>query len=203
MYIFSDGPRKLNKFDLKQNKKCKELIEKIKWSKKIKRKYLKKNLGCKNAVSKGITWFFKNESKGIILEDDCIPTKSFIEFCEWGLSKFKNNKEIGSITGNNFLNMKIKLKSSFYFSKYAHCWGWATWRDRWMLYNKHISFWNTFKKSQKFEKLFNIKVENRYWKKIFTNVYHEKIDSWAYPWNLCLWFNNKLVLTPKYNLVKT
>ena len=30
----------------------------------------------------------------------------------------------------------------------------------------------------------------------------KKIDSWAYPWNLCLWFNNKLVLTPKYNLVK-
>ena len=24
LYIFSDGPRKLNKFDLKQNKKCKD-----------------------------------------------------------------------------------------------------------------------------------------------------------------------------------
>ena len=33
------------------------------WSNKIKRKYLKKNLGCKNAVSKGITWFLKMKVK--------------------------------------------------------------------------------------------------------------------------------------------
>ena len=28
-------------------------------------------------LNKAITWFFKNEEQGIILEDDCIPTKIF------------------------------------------------------------------------------------------------------------------------------
>ena len=37
---------------------------------------------------------------------------------------------------------------------------------------------------------------------LFNNVLENKIDSWAYLWNLCLWYNGKVVLTPKYNLVK-
>ena len=202
IYIFSDGPRKNNLSDIELNRRCKLLIQNLNWKTKIKKKYLKNNLGCKNAVSKGISWFFKNEKMGIILEDDCIPTASFFKFCEWGLKKFKNSKEIGTITGNNFLNFKIKINSSYYFSKYAHCWGWATWRDRWKLYDKNISFWKKWKKSNKYNEIFNIKNESLYWNKIFNNVFEGKIDSWAYPWNLCLWYNNKTVLTPKCNLVK-
>ena len=202
IYIFSDGPRKNNESDLKKNNECKQLIQDLKWKNNIKKKYLKNNLGCKNAVSKGISWFFENEEMGIILEDDCIPTKSFFKFCEWGLIKFKNNDKIGSITGNNFLKSNININSSYYFSKYAHCWGWATWRNRWALYNKNITFWKRWKNSKNFRKLFNLKHEILYWKKIFNNVSKNKIDSWAYPWNLCLWYNNKIVLTPKYNLVK-
>ena len=34
LYIFSDGPRRFNKFDLKQNKKCKETNRKNKVVKK-------------------------------------------------------------------------------------------------------------------------------------------------------------------------
>lgn len=202
IYVFSDGPRKNNFSDIELNNQCKLLIQNINWKSKIKKKYLKNNLGCKNAVSRGISWFFKNVKMGIILEDDCIPTESFFKFCEWGLKKFKNSKKVGTITGNNFLNLKINIKSSYYFSKYAHCWGWATWRNRWALYNKNISFWKRWKNSKNYRELFNLKHEILYWKKIFNNVSKNKIDSWAYPWNLCLWYNNKIVLTPKYNLVK-
>lgn len=202
IYVFSDGPRNNNLSDIINNNNCKSLFKKLKWKCSIKKKYLKNNLGCKNAVSKGISWFFKNEKYGIILEDDCMPTLGFFNFCEWGLKKFKDNKNIGSITGNNFLKSKVPIKSSYYFSKYAHCWGWATWSDRWKIYDKNISFWKKWKHSKNFEKMFNLKLEYQYWKKIFDNVFLDKIDSWAYPWNLCLWYNNKVTLTPKCNLVK-
>ncbi len=201
LYIFSDGPKK-NKKDHDLNLECKKIIDKINWEVKIKKYYLKKNYGCKHAVSIGLDWFFKNEKKGIILEDDCIPSISFFKFCSWGLDKFQNNKKIGSITGNNFLRSKVKINNSYYFSKYAHCWGWATWKDRWKLYNKNISFWEKWKNSKNFKNLFNLSLEKRYWTKIFNNSYKNKIDSWAYPWNLCLWYNKMLVLTPKFNLVE-
>jgi hypothetical protein len=202
IYIFSDGPRDNYKLDIDKCNKVKKIIEGISWKCEIKKNYLKKNLGCKKAVSKGISWLFKYEEKGIILEDDCIPSRDFFDFCRLSLKKFRNDNKIGSITGNNFLNNRIKIKNSYYFSKYAHCWGWATWRNRWKLYDIEIGFWNDWKKTKYFENLFNTEIEKNYWLKIFNNVKENKIDSWAYPWNLCLWYHGKLVVIPKFNLVK-
>ena len=202
IYVFSDGPRRNSKLDIVKCNEVKKIAENLSWKCEIKKKYLKKNLGCKKAVSKGISWFFKNEVNGIILEDDCIPSKDFFDFCSWCLKKFKNDNRIGSITGNNFLNNQISIKNSYYFSKYAHCWGWATWRNRWSLYDIKISFWNKWKKTINFENLFNTELEKSYWLKIFNKVKKNELDSWAYTWNLCLWYYGKLVVTPKFNLVK-
>ena len=201
IYVFSDGPRINTKTDIINCRKSKIVIEKIFWKCELKKNYQKKNLGLKEAISKGISWFFKYEKKGIILEDDCIPSRDFFEFCSWGLKKFNNDKKVGSITGNNFLNQKIKIKNSYYFSKYAHCWGWATWRNKWRLYDKNIKFWKRWKKSERFKSIFNSELEKKYWIKIFDNVQKNNINSWAYPWNLCLWYHKKIVLTPKFNLV--
>ena len=81
IYINVDGPRKNNKNDLKL---CKEVINKIKkeidWKSKIYLNINKKNLGCRHSVSKAIDWFFYHEKYGIILEDDCIPKKFFLNF---------------------------------------------------------------------------------------------------------------------------
>ena len=201
IYVFSDGPRTHSLTDNINCRKSKSIIEKISWKCEIKKNYQKKNLGLKKAISKGISWFFQNEKRGLILEDDCIPNRDFFEFCTWGLKKFNNDSKVGSITGNNFLNNQVKIKNSYYFSKYAHCWGWATWRNRWELYDKNIKFWNKWRKSKNFESIFNSKLEKKYWIKIFDNVKENNINSWAYPWNLCLWYHKKIVLTPKFNLV--
>ena len=62
LYIFSDGPKKIIKI-LNLNLECKKIIDKINWTKQIKKNYLNKNHGCKLAVSAGLDWFFKNEKK--------------------------------------------------------------------------------------------------------------------------------------------
>ena len=80
-----------------------------------------------------------------------------------GLKKYYNNGKIGAITGNNFLKKKIKIKNKYFYSKYANCWGWATWRSRWKLYEKKISFWPKFKKTKKWENFFASKEEKTYW----------------------------------------
>ena len=50
--------------------------------------------------------------------------------------------------------------------------------------------------------MFNTELEKSYWLKIFNKVKKNELDSWAYTWNLCLWYYGKLVVTPKFNLVK-
>lgn len=82
LYIASDGPR-ANVFgeDLKV-KEVRDFIESnIDWECEVKTLFRDKNLGCKLAVSGAIDWFFENEERGIILEDDCLPNQSFFQFC--------------------------------------------------------------------------------------------------------------------------
>lgn len=200
IFVFCDGPKNTEDVNL-----CKESInqiQKIKWKCVIKKKILKKNLGCKNAVSKAIDWFFKNNSKGIILEDDCIPNKSFFRFCEKMLNKYNKNSNIGCITGDNFLSKNFKFKENYYLSKYANCWGWATWRVKWKLYKKDIKFWPKLKNSKSWNTNFLNSKERKYWNTIFDACFKNRVDSWAYPWTLCLWKNRQLTVTPSKNLVE-
>ena len=202
IYIFIDGPRKNNEQDIINCNKVFEITKKINSYTNVLRKKSEKNLGCKEAVSTALNWFFSNEKSGIILEDDCLPNNDFFKFCFWGLNKFESQSQIAGITGNNFLNDKIFLKESFYYSKYAHCWGWATWKRVWEKYDKNMSFWNEYKLSNDWVNFFEKNIEKRYWTKILNNVFNGKIDSWAYPWNLCLWKEKKMIITPSVNLVE-
>ena len=201
IYIFVDGARPNN---LQDKTKCQNVIEKIDKINNhcdIKKKISNVNLGCKEAVSTALEWFFSNEKYGVILEDDCIPSEDFLNFCEWALIKYETEISVGGITGNNFLKNDTFINDSFYFSKYAHCWGWATWQRVWSDYDKNIKFWKNFKTTNEWKNLFKNNIEKRYWAKIFNKVFNNKIDSWAYPWTLCLWKCNKLIITPKVNLV--
>lgn len=199
IFISSDGPKK----NMKNNKLFKEtqtIIKNLDF-KKVKIRTLKKNYGCKLAVMKGIDWFFSHVDQGIILEDDCIPNKSFFLFCKKMLKKYKNTK-VKVISGNNFLENKIKIKNHYYFSRFNHCWGWATWKDAWKLYDPDLKNWNKFKKTSYWNKFFVREIDKRYWEKIFNLSKKNYFDSWAYPWLYSIWLNKGYTVIPKYNLVK-
>ena len=200
IYISSDGPKK-NDLDKKKVKNTRRIFERLESRINIQKKYNDKNLGCKKSNLEALNWFFKKEKFGIILEDDCIASVEFFKFCEIMLKKYKDNKKIYCISGSNFQKEKLS-NESYYFSKYNHCWGWATWRDRWKLNHDKISFWPKFKKSKEWDKLHKNKIEKKYWNKIFKNVYNGKMDSWAYPWTLSVWKQKGLTITPNVNLVK-
>ena len=199
IYIANDGPK--NQADKIKVLEVRKIFKKIKTKIKIKTKYNNKNLGCKLSNVQAIDWFFKNEIQGIILEDDCIANKDFFLFCENLLKKYYNNKNVFCISGSNFQKKKIG-KDSYYFSKYNHCWGWATWRSRWKKNDVNIKFWPKFKKSKLWNNIHYNKIEKKYWTIHFEKAYKKKIDSWAYPWTLSVWKQNGITATPNSNLVK-
>jgi hypothetical protein len=80
LYINQDGPRKDFLKDLKMCKKVREIALNPDWDCDIFSNINESNQGCRKSVSSGLNWFFENEEFGIILEDDCIPSKSFFNF---------------------------------------------------------------------------------------------------------------------------
>ena len=181
LYIAGDGPRQNNN-DTENVKKAREITTKIDWPCDLKTLFRDSNIGCKKSVSQAITWFFEHETQGIILEDDCVPNLDFFYFCQNLLNHYVDNEEIFTITGNNFQNNNCRGDASYYFSKYNHCWGWATWKRAWQHYDGNISFWLEWKKTDDWFKQTLNKTERKYWTKIFNKVQKNQIDSWAYPW---------------------
>ena len=201
LYIASDGPRNHIEGDLEKVIKVQKIAAEVDWPCELKTLFRDKNLGCKKAVSESINWFFSYEKQGIILEDDCVANPDFFLFCDNLLNRYVDDKRISSITGNNFQNNCWRGDSSYYFSKYNHCWGWATWRRAWKYYQGDLAFWPKWKKSKSWFNQIPDKVERKYWESVFNAVYKKKINSWAYPWTASVWYNKGLTATPNVNLV--
>ena len=133
LYIAADGARASRVGEAAQVQAVRDYVTShVDWECEVKTLFREQNLGCKYAVSSAIAWFFENEEMGIILEDDCLPDPTFFNFCQELLARYRHDQRIGVISGDNFQFGHRRNDDSYYFSKYVHIWGWATWRDRWV-----------------------------------------------------------------------
>ena len=201
LYVVADGPRESKAEEKEKCNETREIIDLVDWDCEVFKNYSDINLGCKKRVSSGIDWFFEQEEQGIILEDDCLPTQSFFKFCEEMLEKYKNEDKVGMISGDNFQFGKVKNQYSYYFSRYSHIWGWATWRRAWKKYDVSIRIWQELKKEKILKNIFNNVRDEYYWSKIFDDVYKNKIDTWDYQWSFTCFINNYLSVMPEKNLI--
>jgi hypothetical protein len=202
LYVAADGHRDSRPGeDVKIMAVRDYVMRHIDWDCEVKTLFREKNLGCKYAVSSAIDWFFDNEEMGIIIEDDCLPHSDFFYFCETLLHRYRLDNRVSVITGNNFQNGQHRGDASYYFSKYNHCWGWASWQRAWSYYQGALPFWSEWSQSKKWTNINPDHVERKYWNKIFNQVVMGKVNSWAYPWTACVWKNNGLTATPNVNLV--
>jgi len=149
LYVAIDGPRDIkDKLLIEENL---ELLNKIiDFDCDVKFQIQPKNLGCGLGPRSAISWFFENEERGIILEDDCIPNESFYKFMDELLLKFDANKEVWLISGDNggpILTEKYFENQDYLFTNIPLIWGWASWRDRWLNYDENLENWRqgTFK----------------------------------------------------------
>jgi hypothetical protein len=201
LYVAADGPRADRKGEAEKVIKVREIATAVDWPCEVKTFFREDNLGCKNAVSGGITWFFQHEEQGIILEDDCLPHPEFFFYCESLLDRYADDVRVSVITGNNFQKRNTRGDGSYYFSRYVHVWGWATWRRAWQSYDGDLSFWPDWKRSKAWLSEFQDSVERRYWEKIFDRMYAKEINTWDYPWTGSVWYHGGLTATPNVNLV--
>jgi hypothetical protein len=202
IYIHCDGPREGNYSDKKNCEKVIDIIQKkIDWKCKKNIKVQKNNLGLKDSIITGIDLLFKNENKGIILEDSIIPTEQFFAFCDSLLLKYKTNKNISLISGWNPIQ-NYETKDSYIFSELPKIWGWATWKRTWSLYDRDMKMWPRMKRNEwmknKLKKSFFFRF---YWEKIFEDTYYKRTNTWDYNLVYSNWINGTISIIPKFNLV--
>ena len=200
IYVSSDGPR--SKADERRILLCREAISRIDWGAQVVYFYHEKNLGMYDAFAVALDYILSRESGVIILEDDCLPCFDFFVFCEKLLTFYANDHRVWVISGNNFQDGIKRGEYSYFFSKYPHSWGWATWRRAWKHYNGNIPFWNNWKLTEDWKQHTPDKIERSYWEKIFDRVYSgEDTYAYDYAWIANIWFHKGLGIVPNVNLV--
>ena len=200
LFIAADGPRPDRPTDKELCDATRVVTEKIDWPCEVKRLYQEKNLGCKQGPIQAINWFFENVEAGIILEDDCLPDPSFFAFCAELLERYRDDTRIMHISGNNFQFGQMRGNASYYFSKYSHSWGWATWRRAWMEFAPAMKEFPTFVAENKIKSVPISQQAQKFWLKNF--IYSDKNnDSWDGLWMYTTWLRGGLSILPNKNLV--
>jgi hypothetical protein len=191
LFIIGDGAREHRPGEAASVEQCREIVSAIDWDCTVTNLYSEKNMGCGQRISSGISEAMKQVDRLIILEDDCLAEPSFFTFCEALLTRYEFDERVMAITGNNFQLGRRWTTASYYFSKYPHCWGWATWKRAWEKFDMKIPNWPMFRDSGQLATHCRSRNELEYWTKIFDSVHAGKSQSWAFPWVLAHWYLHK------------
>lgn len=134
IYIISDGAKTND--DLESILKVRNYLKKLDGFKKITIIERKRNYGLAYNIISGINNIINKHGKVIVLEDDIITSEYFLDYMNNALNEYKDIKRVMAIS-SNLLPMKTEGLSDTFFLPWFNCWGWATWKDRWSLYERN------------------------------------------------------------------
>lgn len=202
LLVVGDGPRASREGEAERVAATRAIIQQVDWPCEVLTHFSDVNLGCKKRVSSGIDWIFERVEEAIILEDDCLPSQTFFRFCQEMLERYRHDQRVGLISGDNFHFGKSYDANSYYFSKYVHIWGWASWRDRWQgHYDVEMRHWPRIRDEGRLGDIVPSRDQRKYWESIFEMMHQQKIDTWDYQWVFTNWVGGRINIMPSVNLI--
>ena len=202
LYIAADGPRPDKDGESQRCEQARQIATAVDWPCEVKTLFRAHNLGCKRAVSSAIDWFFQHEPEGIILEDDCVASPDFFRFAAELLARYRHDERIMCISAQHFHGDAHQPEHSYFFSRYNHCWGWASWRRAWQHYDPEIANWPEFRDTSWLRTVGDgSRMFAYHWRTIFNQCYDGEIDTWDYQWTFHCWQQDGLTILPAKNLV--
>ena len=199
LIIFSDYAK--NNENIKNILEVRKYIKKLKGFKKIKIYERDKNFGLSKNIISGVSIVLKKYKNIIVIEDDLILDKFFLDFMNDGLKLFKKEKKIASIHGYIYPTNLNSHIPDYFFLKGADCWGWATWKRSWNLFEKNGNKLKYLIDNQNLKKEFNFNGSYDYYK-MLVNQIEGKNDSWAIRWYASAFLQQMYTLYPKKTFVK-
>ena len=197
LIIYSDGPHVKNDPDVAA---VRSYIRTITGFKSIDIKERDKNYGLAKNIIEGVTATVNNHQKAIILEDDLITSKFFLQYMNDALAVYENDENVWSIGACNFFIDKASLTDSF-FSPIPDTWGWATWKSRWDNFEENSEY--LYKELERKNLKHSFNINGKY---PFTHMLKQqsegKISSWAIRWQASAYLHNAYTLYPKYSLTR-
>ena len=157
-----------------------------------------KNFGLAESIIQGVTEVLKESEKVIVLEDDMVVSPYFLEYMNEALEQFVDDDRVISLHGYVY-PVDFELPEAF-FIRGADCWGWATWRRGWEIFNPNGQY--LLDELVRRHLIQEFDYNGAY---PFSNMLKAQVkganDSWAIRWHASAFLAGKLTLYPGRSLV--
>lgn len=194
LYIFADGAQEnATQEDLKRIEQVRYLALEKPWCREVFLTVREKNMALEDNVINGVTEIMSKHEKAIILEDDIITSTYFLNYCNDGLEMYRDDKRVFSING---FMVPIDFQTpfeTFLCPVATSSWGWATWADRWALFETNPAAIQDMKGQKLLEDRFNVGGMNKTYMLYYMNT-------WDIRWYYTAFIRNGLGLFPTKSL---
>lgn len=202
LYIYSDGPKHgALKEDIAKIEKVRRLIISKKWCKEVIIVESAHNKGLADSIVDGVTATVNKHGKIIVLEDDLVTSKGYLQFMNQALEAYKDDSQVMHISGYMYPADYYSNDETF-FLNILSCWGWGTWKRAWDYYNHdvkdHLEY---FSQSKVRIKKFDIEGNAYFYKQLLKNA-DGQLYSWAVRWYASWLRAGGYSLFPSRSLVK-
>ena len=204
LYVFQDGIRTGNENDIVKSAQVRETIADMTKGLPVNvhTYYSDKNWGCGAGPMTGITWFFNQVERGIVMEDDCLPHPDFYSYCEELLERYDSNEQVRFINATLYRD-RWKCEHSYDFSRYMVTGAWAGWRRTWQGFDLDLNDLDAKKFRRHVWKLTGHIVDATWWYSLVKEIQQDKNKKsyWDYQMQIHLFRENALTIHPRCNLV--
>jgi len=196
LFIFSDGPK--DEIAKPQVIAVRKYLKSISGFKNITIIERQENYGLAKSIIAGVSEIINKYGKIIVLEDDMVSSPYFLRYLNEALDFYENEDRVVSIHAYIY-PVKTELPETF-FIKGADCWGWATWKRGWDLFQSDGKKLLTELKNKNLTKQFDFNGSFDYSKMLEGQIFG-KNNSWAIRWYASAFLANKLTLYPGKTLI--
>lgn len=197
LYIYSDAAR--TTLDEKSVNEVRLLISNLSGFKSVKITLQDSNIGLAKSIINGVTETVNKYGKIIVLEDDIVTSEHFLNFMNDSLEMYQGNEYVHSISGCNYPVSLDMLEQDTYFLRVPLCWGWATWVEKWELFEKKPE--EVSKTPKKLIEYINFDNTHDYFSQAIKNR-NGKLNTWFIFWYIASAKKRMLTLFPKESLVE-
>lgn len=138
LFLYQDGPRSDD--DMPAIAECRSIVADVDWECDVRHLYQERNYGCNPSGFLSQRWAFSMADKCVFLEDDVVPSQSFIPFCKEMLDRYEYDERVWMVAGFNSDEVTQGVPDDYFFTSVFSIWGWASWRRVFDTWDEHYTF---------------------------------------------------------------
>lgn len=196
--IFVDGPKgthDANAVDAVREYVRAINVPNISW------RFRDENLGLRRSIYAGVGELVRQHGHVIVLEDDLTLSPVALDYFNNALRHYKDHPRVWSICGYIYDSPGLRERPHTVVLPFAHPWGWATWEEKWNLFDLNNSPTRDQLATSAFKCAFDMNGLYPFTRQLMNSL-ENRVNSWFIHWYYTVFQHGGVSIFPPRRLVE-